>query len=102
MNRLDYNGQALSPGSQTSSKTPRLPPPLRAFALRTTVSTFHSLIRMRDHRQVSPLYARRRQSARVLSGNSPVSRLLLVDAVVVVLRLLQPHPLAESPERALP
>src|ERR1700693_3610790 len=66
MNRLDYNRQALSPGSQMSSKTPRLPPPLRAFALRATVSTFHSPIRMRDHRQVSPLYERRRQSARVL------------------------------------
>src|ERR1700693_3032830 len=97
MNRLDYHRQALSPESQTSSKTPRLPPPLRAFALRTTVSTFHSPIRMRDHRQVSPLYARRRQSARVLSGDSPASPLLPVDAVVVVLRFLRPQTLDESP-----
>src|SRR5580700_12199263 len=42
MNRLDYNRLALSPASQTSSKTPRLPPPLRASALRLTASTFRS------------------------------------------------------------
>jgi hypothetical protein len=39
MNRLDYNRLALSPESPTSSKTPRLPPPLRGSALKFTAST---------------------------------------------------------------
>jgi hypothetical protein len=34
MNRLDYNRLTHSPEPQTSSKTPRLPPPLRAFRVK--------------------------------------------------------------------
>src|SRR5271170_7870968 len=40
MNRLDYNRLPLSSGSQAPSKTPRLPPPLRASALKFTASAF--------------------------------------------------------------
>jgi len=47
--------------------------------------------------QVSSLYERRRQSARVLSGNSPASPLFSFDAVAVVLRFLLPQALDESP-----
>src|SRR5580692_1614060 len=38
---LQSSGRLL-PEPRTSSKTPRLPPPLRPSALRFTVSTFHS------------------------------------------------------------
>src|ERR1700683_2376818 len=48
--RIDWTtlGQPFLLGSQTSSKTPRLPPPLRDSALKFTASTFHSSLRLRN------------------------------------------------------
>jgi hypothetical protein len=62
MNRLDYNRLALSPASQTSSRTPRFPPPLRASALNSTaIHPFQFPRSMNDHvsRTARPLSGKR-------------------------------------------
>jgi len=64
------NRLTLSPESQTSAKTPRLPPPLRASALKLTASTFRSPLPIGNAPQVSSPYKRRRLSAPVLPGIS--------------------------------
>jgi hypothetical protein len=81
MNRLDYNRVAVSPGSPTSSKTPRLPPPIRASALNSrhlplSVSSpvnddvcrrgWSALNSRHPPSSVSSLYGPRRQSTRAV------------------------------------
>ena len=61
---------SLFTGSPTPSRTPHFPPPLRASALNSQSRPPPSS-RFRNHPQVSSLYKRRRQPARVLSGNLP-------------------------------
>jgi hypothetical protein len=58
MNRLDHSRPAILWDLRPSSETPRLPPPLRAFALKFTASTFRSLLRVEQAPSTFPAHER--------------------------------------------